>query len=109
MRGGWWSHPKAKEIFLLSRAVRESREVLVCRVIGGKVTYVHRRLWPALVLLAGHFPGKNLAAIAEKHTAAGRHELLVTPFPDWVPDTVRRAARALTEARARSQLTALLG
>jgi hypothetical protein len=108
LRGGWWSHPKAKEIFLLSRAIRESPEVLVCRVIGGKVTYVHRRLWPALVLLAGHFPGKNLAAITEEHTTAGQHRLLVTPFPGWVPDAMLRAARALTARRAKSQLAAIL-
>lgn len=109
VRGGWWSHPKGREIFRLSRAIRESPEVLVCRMVGGKVTYVHRRLWPALVLLAKHFPRKNLAAITEEHTAAGHHRLLVTPFPDWVPDAVLRAARLLPEARARSQLAAFLG
>src|SRR6266850_7709422 len=67
VRGSWWSHPKGHEIFLLSRAIRELPEVLVCRIIGGKVTYVHRRLWPALVFLAGRFSKKNLAAIKEVH------------------------------------------
>ena len=108
LRGGWWSHPKGGEIFRLSRAIRASPDVLVCRIVGGKVTYVHRRLWPALVLLAARLPRQNLAAITEEHTPAGQHKLRVTPFPDWVPDTVRGGARALTGPRARSQLAAIL-
>ena len=47
--------------------------MLVCRLVGGKVTYVHRRLWPALVRVSGRFPRKNLAKVHEKHTASGKH------------------------------------
>jgi hypothetical protein len=65
IRGSWWAHPKANDIFLCSRAIRESADVLVCRLAGGKVTYVHRRLWPALVRLAGRFDADRLAAIQE--------------------------------------------
>jgi hypothetical protein len=108
IRGGWWAHSKGNEIFLLSRAIRESPEVLVCRIAGGKVTYVHRHLWPALVLLAGRFSKKRLAAIKEVHTPAGKHKLLVTPFPDWVPEEVLRAAHYLKEQQATSQLAAIL-
>ena len=108
MRGSWWSHPKGNEIFSLSRAIRESPEVLVCRIVGGKVTYVHRRLWPAVVLLAGRLSRKSLAAIKEVHTPAGKHKLLVTPFPDWVPKEVLRSAHKLKEQRATSQLSAIL-
>ena len=55
IRGSWWGHAKGKEIFWLTRAVRDSADVLVCRLVGGKVTYVHRRLWPALVRVARNF------------------------------------------------------
>jgi hypothetical protein len=108
LRGGWWSHPKRNEIFLLSRAIRNSPEILVCRIVEGKVTYVHRHLWPALVLLAKRFSKQNLAAIKEVHTATGRHKLLVTPFPDWVPKPILRAAHELEELKATSQLAAIL-
>src|SRR5438552_18826329 len=108
MRGSWWAHPKGNEIFRLSRAVRESPEVLVCRLVGGKVTYVHRHLWPALVVLAGRFSKKSLAAIKEVHTPAGKHKLLSTPFPNWVPKDVLRAAHQLKEQQAISQLAAIL-
>jgi hypothetical protein len=62
-RGSWWKHRKAGQIFWCSRAVRDSKEILVCRLLGGKVTYVHSRLWPALVKLHDRFESKYLSAI----------------------------------------------
>ncbi len=96
LRGSWWAHPKGNDIFLCSRAVRKSSDVLVCRLVGGKVTYIHRRLWPALVRLAEEFDAGRLAAIQEIHTPMGKHKVHITPFADWVPEKVRRAARQLT-------------
>ena len=108
LRGSWWAHPKGNDIFLLSRAIRSSPDVLVCRLVEGKITYVHRRMWPALVSLAGRFPRQRLAALKEVHTPAGKHKLLVTPFPDWVPNEVLQAAAKLTEKEAASQLALVL-
>jgi hypothetical protein len=109
IRGSWWGHPKGNEIFLCTRAVRKSPDVLVCRLIDGKVTYVHRRLWPALVRLAGRFDAGRLAAIREVHTAAGKHEVRTTPFLDWVPEDVRHAAEELTEEQAALLLASVPG
>ena len=111
IRGSWWAHSKANTIFLCSRAIRESADVLVCRLAGGKVTYVHRRLWPALVrlALAGRFDADRLAAIQEVHTPSGKHEVHTTAYPDWVPEDVRRAAEELTETEATSLLPAVPG
>jgi hypothetical protein len=104
VRGSWWAHPKANDIFQLARSIRSSPDVLVCRLVDGKITYVHRRLWPALVRLAGRFSKRRLAAVKEVHTPTGKHKLLVTPFPKWVPKEVRRVAQKLTEKEAASQL-----
>jgi len=108
IRGSWWAHPKGHDIFLLSRVIRRSSEVLVCRLVDGKITCVHRRMWPALVSLAGRFSKQRLSALNEVHTPAGKHKLLVTPFPDWVPNEVLRAAQKLTEKEAASQLALVL-
>ena len=108
LRGSWWAHPKGNDIFLLSRAIRQSPDVLVCRLVGGKITYVHRRMWPALVSFAGRFSKQRLAALNEVHTPAGKHRLLVTPFPDWVPTEVLQSAQKLTEKEAASQLAVVL-
>jgi len=104
IRGSYWAHPKANDIFLCSRAIRKSVDVLVCRLFDGKVTYVHRRLWPALVRLAGQFDADRLAAIREVHTPSGKHEVQITAYPDWVDEDVRHAAEELTEEDATSLL-----
>src|SRR5215472_7369428 len=75
IRGSWWGHPKGGEIFRATRAVSESSDVLVCKLIDGKVTYVHRRCWPALVKLVFRFPKDRLAPVREEPTPTGAHVL----------------------------------
>ncbi|MFQ6674015.1 MAG: hypothetical protein ACE5GH_04440 [Fidelibacterota bacterium] len=104
IHGSWWGHPRAHEIFRLTRAVRDSKDVLVCRLVDGKVTYIHRRLLPALVRVADRFENDRLAEIKEIHTPSGKHEVRSTPFPHWVPGSVMDAARNLTRAKALSEL-----
>jgi hypothetical protein len=104
IRGSWWGHAKGKEIFRAANAVVDSGEVLVCRLVGGKVTFVHRRLWPALIRLAARLPAEGLDQISEEHTASGHHERRVTSFPDWVPKGVAKQASRLSEAGAEKQL-----
>ena len=98
--GNWWSHPKSQEIFAVTRAVRDSEDILVCRLVEGKVTYVHRRLWPALVRIAERIQQKRLARIREVHTSSGQHSIAEVPFPDWAEPEVRSAARQITEEAA---------
>ena len=95
VKGSWWGHAKGKEIFHLLNAVRDSGEVLVCRLVGGKVTYVHRDAWPALVRLSSAIPKERISAIEEIHTASGKHRVVKTPFPKWVPDDVIGAGKKL--------------
>ena len=61
IHGSWWSHPKGRAIFAATRALREAPDVLVCRVVDGKISFAHERVWPALVKLAAEFPRKDLA------------------------------------------------
>lgn len=98
IQGSWWGHPKGDAIFVSSRAVRRSQDILTCRLIDGKVTYVHRRLWPALVKLSGHFKAARLAPIREIHTAAGKHRIETVAFSQWVsPDELRKSASLSVE------------
>jgi len=105
IHGSWWVHPQGRQIFAVTRAVRDCPDVLVCRLVGGKITYVHRRLWPALVRVANRFPVADLAQIHEVHTASGKHVIKEAPFPDWVSDALAAQALELAEERA----TRLLG
>ena len=103
----WWSHPKGRLIFALTRALRDSPDVLTCRFIDNKITYVHRRLWPALVKLSGELNTNDLGAIREEHLPGGKHELRVTEFPNWVPAEVLAESKRLTLRDAKSMLAAL--
>ena len=101
VRGNWWSHPEGKTIFSLTRAVRDSGDVLICRLIDGKITYVHRRLWPALIRIASELGTRHLDAIQEIHTPTGHHVMRVRRFPAWVPLPIKQAAKRLTVESAR--------
>lgn len=104
IRGSWWGHPKGREIYRATQAVGESRDVLVCKLVDGKVTYVHRRLWPAVVRLAHRFPAAQLAKLTDEHTASGAHRSPRVAFPDWVPASVAREARSLSLSAAEALL-----
>lgn len=100
LRRSYWGHPKGQTIFACSRAIRSSKDVLTCRLIEGKVTYVHRRLWPALVRLSDNFRAAWLAAIKETHTATGKHRIDTVPFTRWVSSEQRRKAAKLSAEQA---------
>jgi len=106
--GNWWSHPKANAIYnVLSRA-SVAPEVLACRLVDGKVTLVHRRLWPALVRLADRFAPERIAQVRNEHTPSGKHVAQHVPFPDWVPADVSREAERLDADDALAALGAWL-
>ncbi len=104
LRGNWWAHPRSHRIFAVTRAVRECSDILVCRLVDGRVTFVHRELWPALVRVAHRFPHQRLAQIHERHTTRGHHVVDEVPFPDWVPPQVSLSAESLSEDQALEQL-----
>jgi len=104
IRGSWWGHKKGRAIFRATRTIRDCDQVLVCRLVGGKITYVHRRLWPAIVRLANFLDKKNLAALREEHTPSGAHTVRTIPFPRWVPREVSQAAENISGEEALLQL-----
>jgi len=102
--GSWWGYKKGRAIFRATRTVRDCDKVLVCRLVGGKITYVHRRLWPAVVRSASSLDKKTLAALQEGHAPSGAHRVCPIPFPRWVPPEVRQAAENISEEEAHLQL-----
>ena len=108
IRGSWWGHPKGREIFRVAEAVCDSPDVLVCKLVQGKVTYVHRRLWPALVKLASRFRREELAKVWSEHTPSGAHRSRRQVFPGWVPPEVLREAERLSASDAEALLSPVL-
>lgn len=104
IKGSWWGHPASHDIFAVINELADSPHVVRTRLVKGKITLVHRRVWPALVRVSDRFPADRLAAIDEEHTASGAHRKIETPFPEWVPAEVLEAASALTEEQALATL-----
>jgi hypothetical protein len=104
--GSWWAHPKGRAIFAALSELDDSDDVRCFKLIDGKITFVHRRVWPALACLVtnGAIAADRAASIQQEHMPTGEHRNLVTPFPDWVPDDVARAAAELTVDAARAEL-----
>jgi hypothetical protein len=105
IRGSWWGHPDSHAIFATINQLAASPEVVRLRLVKGKVTLVHRRLWPALVRVAGELPAAaGLAALHEEHLPSGAHRVVEQPFPEWVPADVLAAGRRLPADVAWAQL-----
>lgn len=102
--GNWWAHPRGRFIYNVLAEVSDSEDVLVCRLLRGKVTLVHRRLWPALVRIADRFEPRQVAQVCEEHLPNGRHMTREIPFPSWVPPGVHAQALLLTEEHAFASL-----
>ena len=80
--------------------------IVATPLVRGKVTLVHRRLWPALVRLAEWLDAGALDAMHEEHSESGAHQANRIAFPAWVPPDVMVLAHALSEDEAMALLPA---
>lgn len=104
IHGSWWAHPRGHEIFQLTTRIRQSSAVLVCSLAKGKITYIHRRLWPFFVCLSRRFPIGALDMVVEVHSSSGHHKREDIPFPQWVPHPVLGAANKLSTKEAAGEI-----
>jgi hypothetical protein len=51
VRGSWWSHKSAQKIFATLGQLEDHPDVMFTKLISGKVTLVHRKLWPEIVAI----------------------------------------------------------
>jgi hypothetical protein len=104
--GSWWSHKKAQAIFDALSTIDDDDDIRCFKLVDRKITFVHRRLWPALVVLAraGVFAPSQVESIQQEHMPTGEHRNFTTPFSEWVPDDVTAAAAELTVDAAKAAL-----
>jgi hypothetical protein len=104
--GSWWAHPKGRAIFAALSELDDSDDVRCFKLVDGKVTLVHRNVWPALVCLAreGVLAPERVASLQQEHMPTGEHRNFVTPFPDWVDDATAHASHKLSPDEARLML-----
>jgi hypothetical protein len=109
IKGSWWGHSKGHQIFAILQKLEDSPDILVCRFLAGRVTFVHRRLWPAIVKLANRFQPDQIAQIRQEHTASGKHVNHLTAYPIWVPAEILEEAKRLTTQEAEALLKDYIG
>ncbi len=71
--GSWWSHPKSHAIFAAINILTDSPNVVRLRLLNGKSTLVHRRLWPAMARVSSRIGATRLVSIGEAHTTSSAH------------------------------------
>lgn len=59
VKGSWWGHAKGRLIFELADALHDSKDVLSLKLVDGKVTFLHRSLWPALARVVDDKEGRR--------------------------------------------------
>ena len=52
VKGSWWSHPLAHTIFRVNELLEDHGDVLICKLVDGKVTFVHRTMWADVFAVA---------------------------------------------------------
>jgi hypothetical protein len=51
VRGSWWGHAQGKVIYSVGEKLGEHPDITTAKLVSGKVTFVHRALWPHLVAI----------------------------------------------------------
>jgi hypothetical protein len=51
LRGSWWSHSLAQVIFQVNERLEDHPDVLITKLVSGKVTFVHRNFWSQIVAI----------------------------------------------------------
>lgn len=66
--GSWWAHPLAHTIFFALRDLEAHPDLLLLRLVQGKDTFVHRRLWPEVAAIAlANEPWQTRKLMPEAH------------------------------------------
>jgi hypothetical protein len=71
--GSWWAHPLCHRVYMLCQELLDYPDVIVIRLVMGKMAYVHRRVWSDLYAVAsareawqtGGLPDSARALLAE--------------------------------------------
>ena len=69
VRGSWWGHPMGDAIHIVNTELKEHPDIIATYLLSGKITFIHRRAWPALfgVALSGEpWQSQDLQPLARR-------------------------------------------
>jgi hypothetical protein len=94
LRSSWWSHPRGRLIFAVLSELGDHPDVLFTKLLDGKVTLVHRTLWPAFLAVAMEGAAWQLDGLS-----AAEHRLLDSVNES--ADPIRASGAAVKELETR--------
>lgn len=81
-KGSWWSHPQGRQVFAALAVLEDHPDVLFIKLLDGKVTLVHRRLWSSLLtVIAAEAPWQNTGLSPAARRLLGRVKAADAPAP----------------------------
>jgi hypothetical protein len=69
IRGSWWAHPLSNDVYMISQQLQHCGDVALTKLVSGKETYLHRRLWPHLIAIGLADEAWQLDGLAESAIA----------------------------------------
>src|ERR1700690_2926309 len=69
LAGSWWSHKKGHEVFDILGELADRDDVLLTKLISGKVTFLHKRLWLNFLTVADSHESWQLEELSEEAKA----------------------------------------
>jgi len=101
IRGSWWGHPRGRAIFRVIRVLSNHLDVVIARLISGKLTYLHRDLWPALLGVATSGEVWQVRGLSRPARALlsqiAEQRVVRTDRPGRSPGSLRESARSLED------------
>lgn len=103
LSGSWWAHARGNEIYHLVAQLERGAGELSLKLVNGKVTFVHRRLWPLILAAVSQppAPAPSTAARALLSSLAARRTLRVAELRRSGSFTPTDLKRAVTEVEQR--------
>jgi hypothetical protein len=94
VKGSWWGHKAGKAIFNIASELEDHDDVLSAKLLVGKVTFVHRALWPSMLRVVTDDAWRKRAAknkqaklllvhLRQEHSASGKHVTVVEEWEAW--------------------------
>jgi len=97
--GSWWSHPKGHAIFAVAESLSEHADVVTTKLLSGKVTFVHREMWPALLAVGTARAPWQLRGLAESAREVLRYVSRIgTVRTDEIPSGLRPRKEPIGDA-----------
>ena len=69
IKGSWWGHPESTAIFSAASELHDHPDVATTKLVSGKVAFVHRQLWSALITIGRAREAWQMARLTDEARA----------------------------------------